>query len=175
LIGDPIEVCCKVNNIETFALLDTGSQVSSISEAYFQKHFAGETLHDVSELLKVETVSGDVLPYQGYVECSISIPVTDSDFFTETVPVLVVPNTTYNSSIPLLVGNNILCKLVDFAVVPTLPALKIVIQTLRLRARHLSKSDGIYGNVFATDDISVPPFSGKISQGSVAITIPICQ
>ena len=41
-----------------------------------------------------------------------------------------------------------------------------------VQARHLSKTDG---NIFATNDISIPPFSGKIIQDSIAITIPICQ
>ena len=65
MIVDPIEVVYKGNHIEPFALLDTGSQITSISESYFQKHFTVETLHKVTELLQVETVSGEMFPTKG--------------------------------------------------------------------------------------------------------------
>ena len=63
-----------------------------------------------------------------YFECSICIPITDDMSFTEAVPVLVVLNTTYNSysSIPLLIGNNVSCKLVDFLVELPSQAVKVV-------------------------------------------------
>ena len=175
LIGETTEIICTINDIDTKALVDTGSQVTSIPLAYFQKHFSDHQLQDVSKILRIETVGGQTLPYEGYFVCTISIPVTDSQSLTENVPVIVVPDTTYNSSVPLLLGTNILDHLRLFAVLPTSPALLLAVKSLTLVDRHLVKSQGVYTHVVSTADINVPPFSGQLTDGRAAIAIPVCQ
>ena len=174
LIGNAPEIVCKVNNVETLSLIDTGSQITSIAHSFFQQHFSDQPLQEIAKLLRIESVSGQNLPYHGYFECTISVPVTDSQNLHVTVPVLVVPNTKYNTSVPLLLGTNVLNLLLTFPE-PTAPSLKLAVKSLNLENRHLAKTCGVYGNVYAAEDMSVQPYSGKVSFGKATVAIPICQ
>ena len=73
IIGDAPEVLCTVNGIDTLALIDTGSQITSCSSAHFDKHFSDCQLIDISQILRIESVSGQQLPYQGYFECKLKV------------------------------------------------------------------------------------------------------
>jgi hypothetical protein len=129
----------------------------------------------VSKFLRIETVGGQTLPYHGCFECAISVLVTNSQSLTVTVPVFVVPDTTYNNNVPLLLGTNVLYHLCDISEEPTPRPLKLAVQALKLQARHLAKSQGVYSNVISTSDISIPPFSGQVTEGRATIVIPVCQ
>jgi hypothetical protein len=175
LIGEAPEVICTVNGVNTKALVDTGSQVTSIAESLYNKQFSKIPLHDVSKCLRIETVGGQTLPYHGCFNCTISIPVSDSTSFTITVPTFVVPDTTYNAHTPLLLGTNVLYRLCGLSEQPTSRPLKLAVQALNLQARHLDKSQGVYANVLSVSDITIPPFSGKVMEGRATIAIPVCQ
>jgi hypothetical protein len=58
-----------LEGIETGALLDTGSTVSTISESYYQQHLACSIqLKTIKEILDIECAGGSQLPYCGYIE-----------------------------------------------------------------------------------------------------------
>ena len=141
----------------------------------FNQHFSDLSLHNVSELLRVETVGGDALGCHGYFECTITIPVTDTYVLSERIPILVVPDTTYNSTVPLLVGTNVLRKLLDLPVKPIFSQLQVAVRVLQMQTRHLDRAQGVYSNVVSVTDISIPPYSGRIAEGRAAISIPVCQ
>ena len=105
------------------------SQVTSIPLAYFQEHFSDQQLQDFSEILRIETVGGQTLSYEGYFVCTICIPVTDSQLFIKNILVIVVPDTTYKSSVPLFLGTNILNLFSSFPVLPISPALLLAVKS----------------------------------------------
>ena len=119
--------------------------------------------------------SGSSLPYDGYFECTITIPVTDTFSLSETIPVLIVHDTAYNTRIPLLLGTNILKKLLDCSQKPSSYQLQVAMQALQLQVKHLDKTCGIYSNVVSACDINVPPHSGCLVEGKTVVAIPICQ
>ena len=91
------------------ALLDTGSNVSTISENYYDKVLSNHTpLLSLNELINIEVANGAKLPYKGYIELTVGIPSTQSSV---DVPVLVVPDTSFKADIPVLLGTNALCPL----------------------------------------------------------------
>jgi hypothetical protein len=54
-IGQPTETSIILEGIETGALLDTGSAVSTISESYYQQHLACSIqLKTIKEILDIE-------------------------------------------------------------------------------------------------------------------------
>jgi hypothetical protein len=59
------EVPVKVFNIETIALLDTGSTFSTISETFSKKHFPEIPLQSLDFALTVECADAQPLPYSG--------------------------------------------------------------------------------------------------------------
>ena len=96
------------------ALLDTGSTVSTVSESYYQQHLQHLTLYPINDFLHIECADGGTLPYSGYIEASITSTGLPSCLDSSTkYPILVVPNSNYNRTVPVLLGTNILHHLLS--------------------------------------------------------------
>ena len=108
LIGECNEVSIKVFNIATTALLDTGSTVSTISESFYKEHFPDIPLQSLEFALNVECADGQPLPYSGYISLDIQISGISSFPLLNDCLFLVVPQSNYNSNVPVLIGTNLL-------------------------------------------------------------------
>ena len=64
VVGSGIQINC---------LLDTGAQVSTIAESFYNDHLAQENdLVDVRQFISISAANGLDIPYVGYVELNIS-------------------------------------------------------------------------------------------------------
>ena len=54
-------------------LLDTGAQVSTITESFFREHFSQTDLVDVTAFISISGAQGLAIPYLGYVELPLSL------------------------------------------------------------------------------------------------------
>jgi len=93
------------------ALVDSGSMVTTVSESFYNSLEDKPSLNSIENLgLKVSIADGSALSYKGYIECTVIIPFLPD--FNIQVPVLVVPDTDFNQSCPVIVGTNIIriCK-----------------------------------------------------------------
>lgn len=107
LVGKGNESDIIIEGSHTRGLIDTGSMISSISEAFLSTLDPVPEIHTLDELgLEVNTANGQSLPYSGYVEIELSVPCFKEKAIT--VPLLVVPVTEYNSQVPVIVGTNII-------------------------------------------------------------------
>ena len=134
-----------------FALLESGSTVSTLSYSFYNnvlKPFC--RLEPVKEFLEIEGAAGQKLPYLGYVAAPLSFP--DQSIGSQECLFLVVPDTHYNSRVPLLLGTNVLCPLMDFLRQKhgvrflqkssiTTPW-QLVFQAIAVQDRQLQRSDG---------------------------------
>ena len=80
--------------------MDTGAQISTVSDEYCQTH--NLEIHPLDDLLTLKGVGGHEIPYHGYVEMTLTLPTTPD--FAEDVLLLVVPNTPYNQQVPVILG-----------------------------------------------------------------------
>ena len=62
----------RVNGIQTKALLDNGSTVSTVSETFYKSNLSDLTMHTLEFSLKIECAEGQHLPYLGYIEIDYS-------------------------------------------------------------------------------------------------------
>ena len=108
LVGKSTDVSITIEGQVCQALLDSGSMVSTISEEFCQ--ILKLSLHPLDDLINVEGAGGHIVHYLGYVEAKIDIgsPVCSS----LNVLLLVVPQTRYHQSVPVLLGTNVLQMLV---------------------------------------------------------------
>ena len=166
---------CKLNSYDVNTLCDTGSQVTTLSADFYEKHFSNIPLQDLAGLLTITSVSGEVLPYRGYFVGEIAIPVSDNRTFSRPIPIIVVPNTKFNHQVPLLIGTNFLKYLLSCDVTPVSDHLKLATQTLDLQQRHLNKSGGVYGHLHAASNMMIQPFSALGGIANTTISIPIHQ
>jgi hypothetical protein len=105
--GSKTEAAVKMSNITTAALLDTGSQISLIKESFYRQHLNNQEIKPVNQDMWVRCADGGKLTYLGYITApvdllgaSISKPLL--------CHMLVIPDSGYNISVPILLGTNVL-------------------------------------------------------------------
>ena len=98
----PINVC----GWECSALLDTGSQVTTISSEFVKAHpiLRTRTIHPTN--ISVEGAGGQAIPHLGFIE--VDIQVEKLGIQLKSVPVLVVPKTSEDQRMHCLLGTNVL-------------------------------------------------------------------
>ena len=89
------------------ALIDSGSQVSSISSG-FCKLLTLE-VHPWGGLLELEGAGGSAILYLGYIEVNLQTPGIKG--YNEDILLLVILTTTYSDKVPVMVG----LKIIDWA------------------------------------------------------------
>lgn len=152
LVGSKSTANVKVNGLECSSLLDTGSQVTTVSLSFYNRYLSDQTIHPISDLLNIEGANGQSVPYLGYIKVTLQF----SKEFMITEPeietlALVVPDIRSNSITPLLIGTNTLDPFYEQFCNDGLPqsspycGYHQVLKTLQLR--HKQNQDGHCGLV----------------------------
>ena len=98
-MGDPNVAIVQVEGAEVPALIDTGAQVSLIDSEFCRA--IGVTPQPLGDLLKVQGFGGYTVPYEGYVEVTLTIPGMGVE---GDVLLLVTPPQPEPQEVPVLLG-----------------------------------------------------------------------
>ena len=112
-MGQPNETQLIINGIPCQGLVDTGSQVTTISEYFVKQHLPDVEVFPLNDLIQVTGAADTVVPYHGFVEVDITIPDGESGLQqNHNILALVVYDTEYNRTVPMVVGTNLirLCR-----------------------------------------------------------------
>ena len=115
LVGSKCMVKCLLNDIDSTALWDTGSQISILSERFLAKHFPQLKTRDLSELLdkgvdlELRAVNNTTVPYKGFVELDFQL--LNGENLSLKVPFLVTDADIDNP----LIGYNVIEEIVKLA------------------------------------------------------------
>ncbi len=105
IVGHANEANIFFCGMKTIALIDSGSMVTTVSEAFYESLNPRPSLRKLDDLeLRVHGPNGAELPYLGYIEASIDtefLPSLDFD-----IPVLVVPTYEDGLRVPVVIGTN---------------------------------------------------------------------
>lgn len=112
LIGTANEVTISIDSNVTKALLDTGSTVSTVGKSFYDSSLSHLPIQPLSFILNVECADGELLPYHGFIETTVEVSGMSGSHHQDCV-LLVVPDSQYNSRVPVLLGTNILAALLD--------------------------------------------------------------
>ncbi|XP_070577363.1 uncharacterized protein [Ptychodera flava] len=109
LIGRAMEGTVLVEGRESPCLIDTGSQVTTISKDYYDRWLSTIPIQPTDETLEIKGANDQSIPFIGIVEVVMSF---SKDVFRDdseyTIPALVMPSNAYNIQVPILVGTNLL-------------------------------------------------------------------
>ena len=100
LIGEANEAIVKINGQEVKALIDTGTQVSSISKSFANE--LGLEILLLEQKMDIEGSGGYQVPYEGHVGIELEIPGINK--FKEVVLMIVVPDSRYTGKVPITLG-----------------------------------------------------------------------
>ena len=85
--------------------MDTGSEISTVSETFLKLLSPRPEIH-VTEELEIKCADGGTLPYNRFVELTIGVPSLKGDLVSALL--LVVPIRDYNKKVPYIVGTNVI-------------------------------------------------------------------
>lgn len=105
LVGVNCTARIIISGIEVDCLLDTGSQVITVPQLFYEAHLSDHQLKTLENLLEVEGANGQAVSYLGYIKLALKFPKKFVGVEIE-VPTsaLVVPD--LKSLLQVLVGTN---------------------------------------------------------------------
>ena len=168
LIGEPALAMVKFDDVPCQCLIDTGSQVSTVSEGFYNTYLSQRELKDIHGLIGVTGAGGHRIPYLGYIEVDVSL-----DGNTLAALVLVVPETDYHQSTPGLLGTNIIASVQLNQ--STSEALSKAISAVKLQQRHLAANNGRYGNIIMDHELHLQPMTTQLIDGRVKFCVTIAR
>lgn len=114
LIGPKCTSTVVVVGVQCDSLLDSGSQVSTISKSFYESYLSHQPIFPIQDLLDIEGAGGQEVPYLGYIQVNINFP---EHIMGKPVKILtlalVVPDHRTNMDVPLLIGTNTLDPLYE--------------------------------------------------------------
>ena len=111
MVGREHDGVVYINGAETRALIDTGSSISTVTEAFLNTLNPKPEIRSVEDFdLEIKGAGGQTLPYHGYVRANVQVLFLAHR--TVTVPLLVVPLTEYNKRVPIIAGTNIISRVI---------------------------------------------------------------
>ena len=110
LIGEPNEASVIVENQKVKGLIDSGAQVSSISDKFAEE--LNLEVKKLETLLDLEPTGGGQVPYDGYVEVRLQIPNVQA--FDLDILMLVIPESEYSKSVPVTIGSLHIDEIINF-------------------------------------------------------------
>ena len=106
IVGHSNESLIEIDGQSCRALLDTGSNVSTISHSSYTELLGDKPLQPLDKLaLDIEGAGGQKLPYSGYIEVDVGVPGLCNPI---SCLLLVVPDTRYAKTVPIILGTNVL-------------------------------------------------------------------
>lgn len=112
LIGARSTAQVDIAGVTCDCLLDTGSQVTTVTQSFYNQNLADQQIRSLNNLLEVESANGQNVPYLGYVEVTITFP---KDFVGVSMEVptlaLVIPDFLSAFQPSVLIGTNTLDEL----------------------------------------------------------------
>lgn len=108
-MGEKCTATVNISGVDCNGLLDTGSQVTTVSSSFYNDHLSAQPIQPLEHLIEVKGANGQSVPYLGYVEISVRLP---KEFMNSkdavTTLALVIPDACSNSEVPILIGTNLL-------------------------------------------------------------------
>ena len=163
LIGEPNEAAVIVENQRIKGLIDSGAQVSSISDRFAEK--LKLKVKKLETLLDLEPTGGGQVPYDGYVEVRLQIPNVKA--FDLDVLMLVIPESEYSKSVPVTIGTIHIDEIINLITDDELRlankkwqrgiiSRKVAIKSLQLK-ENKDVLDKVTGDVKLTRNVQIPP------------------
>lgn len=176
LVGAKITAQVTIAEKDGDCLLDTGSQVTTIPNLFYQQNLSHLPIYS-NNLLEVEATNGQDVPYMGYVGVNITFPKSSlgMDIKVSTLA-LIVPDIRSTLS-SVLIGTNSLDTLYEqysdsgLQSFQSLPyGYKIVFKTLEMRQK-VNSSLGVV-RLLSKDPEVIGPGQTKVMEGSVKCRTP---
>ncbi|KAL1260059.1 hypothetical protein QQF64_007886 [Cirrhinus molitorella] len=187
--GDCLTIEVKIAGISTICLLDTGSEVTTITESHFKNHF-GEVVLSSANWVRLTAANGLDIPITGCLEADVEC--MGKTLHSKCVFVIKESesSTTELKGLPGIIGMNVLSELKDlFMTTEDMKKMdrysygfkeakvQQVLANLKMQTEALSCGEKIgFVKVAGKQAITIPPFSECVLEGCCRIPPKVsCQ
>ncbi len=174
LIGAKCTAQVTIADKDCSCLLDSGSQIITIPNSFYQENMSHLPVHSLNDLLEVEGANGQGVPYFGYVETTIRFPksLLGADIEVSTLALIVPDMGSTLSSV--LTGTNTLDDFYEqYAdIAPqnyeSLPyGYRVVLKALEIRKRQSVDSSLGEVRLHSRDSETIAAGQAKVLEGSM--------
>ena len=156
--------------------MDTGSMISSVAASLVEE--LGLQVQPLDELLRVQAAGGQLLQYLGYIEVGVSFP--DMGDTIMDALLLVVPDTSYHSQVPVLIGTNLMTdeffdNLLNQDTSRELPTAWRKVSLAKVGQRKMEARTGRLGVVKTTKETVVPAGGRVLVKGLTHAASATCM
>ena len=163
LIGEANETDIVIENKQVKCLIDSGAQISSISDTFASK--LGLEIKQLNTLLDLEPTGDGQVPYDGYVELRMRFPNVKA--FDLDVLMLVIPESEYSRRVPITIGTIHIDEIIDLITDEELRMASrqwqrgIISRKVVIKQMHLKENKDVLsqvkGEVKLTRKVVIPP------------------
>ena len=176
LIGEPNETSIIVENQKVKGLINSGAQISSISDKFAK--LLNLEVKKLEMLLDLEPTGGGQVPYDGYVEVRLEIPNVQA--FDLDILMLVIPESEYSKSVPVTTGTIHIDEIINLITDEELKlanrkwqrgiiSRKVAVKSLQLK-ENKDILDKVTGDVKLTRNVQIPPMETITALGITTIS-----
>lgn len=172
LIGKKYVISCSLNDVETKALWDTGSQVCLVNESWRQENMPNTTVRDLTELMGPEVLDGRAvnqtpIPFSGWVEVTFKLPTDRGQQVELFVPLLVA--TGAGVAEQPIIGFNVIEHVLKMGIEPPCAISEAVSAAFSFDCKRTE----VFLKVMRSGDDRLG--EGTVKIGSETVTIPAGQ
>ena len=164
-----------VENETVKGLIDSGAQISSISDKFAEA--LNLEVKRLETLLDLEPTGGGRVPYNGYVEVRLQIPNVQA--FDLDVLMLVIPESEYSKTVPVTIGTIHIDEIINLITDEELKlankkwqrgiiSRKVAIKSLQLK-ENKDVLNKVTGDVKLTRNVQIPPMETITVSGITAV------
>ena len=137
--------------MKTTCLVDSGSQISTVSDSYYKKYLAERIpLQALETLVRIEAANGSLIPYSGYAQVSMDLsPILTNCRQSFRALLFVCPDTAYSREVPVLLGTNVIGEMCDRTDKGSLKVTQLagLLRTYRTNRKICDDDEGCVGKV----------------------------
>ena len=178
LIGTPNESPTIVEGVPITSLINSGANLSAITKSFVEE--LQLEVKGLQTILYIEVTGGGQVPYHGYVECRLKIPMIEK--FDVDVLMLVVDDSPYSMRVPIQIGTLHIDMALDLATEEEKRKLNRqwkraeLAASLRMKSANAEADDSdeskhafdlaqVNGSVHLTQDLLLLPFEDVTLKG----------
>ena len=179
LIGEQNEGVVCVDGAPVTALLDTGAQITTVSDKWCVEN--GKTIYPLDKALNLRGAGNNVIPHKGVVEAELTVP--HAPEYKEKTLLLVVGHCPYHDRVPLILGTMQLRNIIRTQKQgqPLTEAWELVSLASEMANQPRQKDANFFdlrtvqGNVKLAKDLRIPPGSTARGKGTTPVTVHSCR
>ena len=158
LVGPACEEQIEVEGVKARCLLDSGSQVTMVTEEFYHQHLSHLPLQELRDPINVVGAGGQAVSYLGFIEMKCRLPeaLAGEETVVSVATLVGAGSTDFAKVVPIILGTNVFKNLPRF---PLADTVRCEAKAMMAQAQDRDDIEGRLGSILVQKRVVVPPLS----------------